>query len=181
MIAYHGVGDTPDSMASYSQLDQLAAKHRFLLVYPDSDGKLWKVPRLDFPDNDKHRDLESFDALLQEMEQQYHIDSERVYVVGMSQGATFVHWLTSQRAEQIAAAVAHSGAPSSETDPSQGRTPILLIAGQADPVHDAMKSAAQQYQAAGIASEFISVPELGHAWSAAHNEAMWDFLTETRR
>lgn len=181
MIAYHGVGDTAESMSTYSKLDQLAAKHRFLLVYPDANGKLWKIPRNDAPDNDLSRELDRFDLIVQEMEQQYRIDPNRVYVVGMSQGATFVHWLISERSSQVAAAAAHSGAPSSETDLAKGQTPILLIAGQEDVVHDAMKTAAEDYQAAGIPSEFISVPNLAHQWSVQSNEAIWAFLNNTSR
>lgn len=181
MIAYHGVGDTAESMATYSKLDQLAARHRFLLVYPDANGKLWKIPRSDAPDNDVSRELDRFDVLLQEMEQQHGIDPDRVYVVGMSQGATFAQWLISERSSQLAAAAAHSGAPSSETDLSKGRTPILLIAGQEDPVHEAMVAATVDYQAAGIPSKFISVPNLAHQWSAQSNEAIWAFLNNTSR
>lgn len=181
MIAYHGVGDTAESMSTYSKLDQLAAKHRFLLVYPDANGKLWKIPRSDAPDNKVTRELDRFDLIVQEMGQQYRVDSNRVYVVGMSQGATFVHWLIGERSSNITAAAAHSGAPLSETDLAKGQTPILLIAGQEDAVHDAMKTAAEDYQAAGIPSEFISVPGLGHQWSVGSNEAIWTFLESKSR
>lgn len=178
VIAYHGIGDTPESMATYTKLDYLAARHGFLLVYPDAEGKLWKVPRRDAPSRDTNRDIERFDLLLKDIKQQYDIDPQRVYVVGMSQGATFVHWLIRQRSAQIAAAAAHSGAPPGGVDLPQTNVPILLIAGQEDPVHGAIRSAADQYQATGTQSRFISVPGLGHNWSATHNEAIWTFLNQ---
>lgn len=181
VIAYHGIGDTPESMARYSKLDQLAAKHQFLLVYPDAEGKLWKVPRREVPNGDATGDLEAFDAIVHEMKQRYSVDADRIYVVGMSQGATFVHWLVSQRSSEIAAAVAHSGTPSNDTQISLGKTRILLIAGQQDMVHDLMKQTAKQYEMTGISSAFISVPGLGHQWSTAHNEEIWKFLSESHR
>ncbi|MBA2115654.1 alpha/beta hydrolase family esterase [Bremerella alba] len=181
VIAYHGVGDTPESMANYSKLDQLAAKHRFLLVYPDAKGRLWRVPRSDDPGHGESRDLDRFDLILREIESHYAIDPKQIYVVGMSQGATFVHGLIRNRPNLVAAVVAHSGTPSKGTDFSKGMTPILLIAGQNDLVHDAMEAAAQEYHDADTASEFVSVPGLGHEWSIDHNEAIWTFLSGIRR
>jgi len=181
VIAYHGVGDTPEAMAGYSQLDQLAAEQRFVLVYPHAQGKLWQVPRANAPSQDTSRDLQRFDKIVQKMKQQYAIDLDRVYVVGMSQGGTFVQFLVTQRPKQIAAAVAHSGASSEATDSARGQPPLLLIAGHEDPVHDAVQAAASDYQSAGSASEFISVSGLGHQWSPSHNDAIWEFLKERRR
>jgi poly(3-hydroxybutyrate) depolymerase len=34
VFAFHGIGDSAESMASYSQLDRVASDHGFLLVYP---------------------------------------------------------------------------------------------------------------------------------------------------
>ncbi len=181
VIAYHGIGDTPESMANQSKLDELAARNGFLLVYPDAKGKLWSVPRSDAPNNEASRDVARFDALLQKIEQQYNIDRRQVYVVGMSQGATFVHWLIHERPKRIAAAAAHSGAPPGTIDFTQTTVPIMLIAGQENLVHDPMKTAADNYQAAGVATQFISVPGLGHSWSTTHNEAIWAFLNQEHR
>ncbi|MEW4560972.1 PHB depolymerase family esterase [Bremerella sp. JC770] len=179
VIAYHGIGDTSESMARYSQLDELAARHQFLLVYPDAEGKLWNVPRSGVSGNNISKDIERFDLILQEVDRQYSIDVKRVYVVGMSHGATFVYWLISQRSAKIAAAVAHSGAPTSETNLGEGPTPVLLIVGQEDPVQEAMRVTAQEYETVGNPNEFILVPGLGHEWFASHNEAIWSFLSKT--
>lgn len=178
VIAWHGFGDTAASMASYSGLDQLAAQQHFLLVYPEVEKGGWRYPLSGAPNTEAEADVEFFDALLSDLARHASIDRERVYVVGMSQGATFGQWLASQRSRDIAAVVAHSGGPPKELEVATFSVPILLIAGTKDQVHDSLKKLAGDYPGK---AEFVSVPGLGHAWSTSQNEAIWKFLSRHKR
>lgn len=181
VIAWHGFGDSPDSMSDYSELDQLAAKHRFVLAYPAGVRGSWRIPMPDAPNANVEKDVQLFDALVEQLTQDGLIDLDRIYLAGMSQGAIFAQWLASQRPEEIAAVAAHSGSPPQAVDLSTAKVPTLLIAGQQDLVHDSIRDDVTQYQAAGCEAKFLSVPNLDHAWSAAHNEAIWEFLSPHTR
>ncbi len=179
VVAWHGFGDTAESMAQYTGLDGLAARHQFLLVYPEVEKGGWRYPRPGAPNTGIDADVEFFDALLGDLSRHASIDLDRIYVVGMSQGATFVQWLAIQRARDIAAVVAHSGGPPQEVDSTTFQVPIMLIAGTHDHlVHDALQKSARDY---GAEAAFVSVPGLGHAWSNKHNEAIWTFLSRHKR
>ncbi|PQO47057.1 phospholipase [Blastopirellula marina] len=164
-------------MADYSELDELAAKHHFILAYPAGIRGSWRVPMPDAPNANVEEDIQLFDALVEQISAQHAIDHDRIYVVGMSQGAIFAQWLASQRPDEIAAVAAHSGSPPKVFEFSTAKVSTLLIAGQEDLVHDSMRDDVTQYQAAGCEAKFLSIPNLGHAWSAAHNKAIWDFLS----
>ncbi|WP_158265445.1 alpha/beta hydrolase family esterase [Blastopirellula marina] len=178
VIAWHGFGDTAESMAKYSDLDRLADRHQFLLVYPEVEKGGWRYPLPGAPNTNADADVEFFDALLSDLPRHATIDLEHVYVVGMSQGATFAQWLASQRPRDIAAVVAHSGGAPKELDPAVFQVPIMLIAGTEDLVHDSMQQSAAKYK---TEVEFVSVPGLGHAWDSRQNEAIWEFLSRHKR
>ncbi|HVW36329.1 MAG TPA: PHB depolymerase family esterase, partial [Pirellulales bacterium] len=108
---------------------------------------------------------------------QFDIDPSRVYVVGMSNGASFVQLLTAARPDKIAAAAAHSGPDPREDRSSVGGPPIVLIVGDEDFAHFAMQSDAKRYRTGGRMVEFISIPGWGHAWSTKHNSQIWRYLS----
>ncbi|MBI1248103.1 phospholipase [bacterium] len=181
IIAWHGVGDTAESMAKYSQLDELAAEQRFVLVYPDANQKLWQVPRAEIPDKPAMRDVEFFDRIVKDVSDRQSIDQDRIYVAGMSQGATFVHWLIACRSDQIAAAVAHSGSPPQPLKLTGMRPPILQIVGNEDNARNGVVEASEAYQTSGIECQLVEVPSLGHRWATSQNERIWGFLKDRRR
>lgn len=177
VFAFHGVGDSPENMARYTKLNRLAAREGFLLVYPEARKGMWATMEVDERPLDANLDIQFFDELLKHLSKQFEIDSSRVYVVGMSNGASFAQLLTIARPDKIAAAAAHSGPDPREERSSVGGPPIMLIVGDEDFAHFAMQSDAKRYRAGGRLVEFISIPGLGHAWSAKHNWQIWRFLS----
>ncbi len=176
VFAFHGTGDTPESMAGYSGLDRLAAKNGFLLVYPAARGSMWATTDGDLDDPDKNQDVRFVDRLLKELTNRHNIDRRRVYAVGMSNGASFAQLLATVRSE-IAAVVAHSGGRTRGLFPAERGYPVMLIVGQDDPRLPAMRSDAAQYRSEGHDVLFAAIPQLGHEWSKGHNAAMWEFLS----
>ncbi len=188
VFAFHGAGDTPEQMAQYTGLDDLAVAHNFYLVYPQGRFQSW--PPAIYAENSEpvERELAFFDAILEDMSGRYTIDGERVYAVGMSQGAAFVELLVAKRNSCLAAAVSHSGwLP--EPLSSEGWTvdfpcPILLIAGAADrQVTPTMAERARDcFERKGHPTELLIIPELGHRWARDHdiNQRIWQFLSPRR-
>ncbi len=175
LFAFHGVGDSTDSMAEYSDLDRTAAENGFLLVYPATRRFSWASHVSESSPVEANPDVTFFDALLSHLEQKFEIDSERIYLAGMSNGASFVQLLAAHR-ENVAAVVAHSGPSPIEIDEMSRRFPILLIAGADDSIVDEMQLNAEQYRQADFDCELVTVPGLGHEWSRSNNPQLWAFL-----
>lgn len=188
LFAFHGAGDTPEQMARYTQLDQLAASKGLYLVYPQGLHLSW--PPFIPADNPEYveRDLAFFDTLCRDLNARYPVDEKRVYVAGMSQGAAFVSLLVAKRSDKLAAAVSHSGwladPLSEEGIHAQRKCPVMFIAGSEDRQisPDAVKEAYTCFGREGHPVEFCLIEGLGHRWALEHdvNERMWRFLQRYR-
>ncbi len=174
VFAFHGTGDSTDSMAAYSSLDRLAVQQGFILVYPAARKSMWATMETD--NLDENVDICFFDLLLDQISHRFEIDRQRIYLVGMSNGASFVQLLAAARSNDIAAVVAHSGSMPCEIISSDNPRPVMLIVGSEDSAFFAMRSDADKYRAVGHYVEFVSVPGLAHEWSTRHNADMWIFF-----
>ncbi|MCC9609443.1 dienelactone hydrolase family protein [Blastopirellula sp. JC732] len=173
ILVFHGIGDTPESMAAYSQLDRLAAAGKAYVVYPETRMGMWDIHKAKPEDFRENRDLPLIDRLLDRLKNQ--LKTDRVALVGMSNGGTFAQ-LAAQARSDIDLVVAHSGAKPQEL--VIGRmTPILLVVGTSDLVIDAVRQDASQYRAAGCTATLLEDPGLGHKWSSRFDAEIDAFLT----
>lgn len=181
VFAFHGgIIDSKELMPVYSQLDALARKEKFILVYPNADNKVgwWLVKAL------AQGDIRFFDELLKHLVEQYNVDLNRVYCTGMSSGGFFCHLLASERSEKIAAIAAHSaglGVLANGVDPKK-KTAVLVIHGAKDPVISVEegRKARDAYEKAGYPLKYVEYPEVGHNWALFQgvNETIWTFFSE---
>lgn len=176
VFAFHGIGDSSDSMATYSQLDRVASEHGFLLIYPSGLNAKWAASNVAPRTLDANPDVRFFDALLKHIAAQYAIDDKRLYLIGMSNGASFVQLLANARSSDIAAVVACSGQRPRILNDARRSFPILLIVGDDDMASGSMESDHDYYRAAGHEADLIIVRGLGHEWSPQHNTRAWDFM-----
>jgi poly(3-hydroxybutyrate) depolymerase len=177
VFAFHGIGDSTASMANYSRLDRSAVQNGYILVYPAALQSMWATMNIDLSDLDSNPDVRFFDQLIEHVASKNQIDRDRVYVMGMSNGATFAQLLAAARSDQIAAVVAHSGTRLmglADGDPS---LPIMLIVGEDDTACSQMSVDAKQYLRNGNTVEYVSIPRLAHQWSTRHNDDMWRFMS----
>jgi poly(3-hydroxybutyrate) depolymerase len=178
VFAFHGIGDsTTEEMAVYSDLDRLAAENGFILVYPVARNHMWATMNIDPKNLDCNPDVRFFDQLLGHLGERFRLDPNGVYLVGMSNGASFAQLVAFVRAN-VAAVVAHSGAKPVELTGAIRPFAIQLLVGADDLAVNGIQSDAAQYSKDGHAVELIVVSGLGHQWSIAHNWKMWGFLSE---
>lgn len=178
VFAFHGIGDSADSMAEYSRLDCVAARNGFILVYPASLNSMWTTIDVDSSNLETNSDVRFFDQLLAHLTSVYNVDRDRIYLTGMSNGASFVQLLATARSDDVAALVAHSGSRLRGLAECDRLLPIMLIVGADDSVGSIMQSDAEQYRLAGHTVEYINVPRLAHEWSTRHNNEMWRFMSQ---
>lgn len=180
VFAFHGVGETPEAMAEYCGWDALAAREGFLLVYPAAERGIWRTVEVDDEQLDEHADLRFFDVLLDHLSTRYPIDHRRVYLLGMSNGATFAQLVAGERRQQVAAIVAHSGPQQASVVPRSDAPPLMLLVGAEDSAQATIRQDAELTEAAGREVALVLIPRLEHAWSVAHNAQMWQFLEAAR-
>ncbi len=178
IFAFHGLGDTPDSMATYTKLGRQAYWHNFVLVFPAGERRMWNVEKIDAEEITNHSDVRLFDAILEKLKSNYDINQNRIYAVGMSNGAGFVQLLANARSTVIAAVAAHSGKRPSGLPSPKRAFPIFLLSGADDMAASAVKEDAKAYSAAGHETKMTIINNHGHVWSVPHNEAIWTFLSQ---
>jgi len=184
VIAFHGMLiDSKDLMPKYTKLSELATEKKFILVYPDAQGRMWGI----MPDKVK-ADLAFFDALVAEVKRRYRVDPDRVYVVGMSNGGYFAHLIGKERSKDIAAAVSHSGPLGLQTFAginAERKYPVMIVHGSEDkvlPVEWARENR-DKYRREKHEVNYVEVAGLGHIWATKEkiNEQIWEFFAEHPR
>ncbi|NQT16172.1 MAG: dienelactone hydrolase family protein [Planctomycetes bacterium] len=182
VFAFHGHGNTPESEADRTKLDQLAAARGFVLVYPAALDGSWRTHALDESESaEENCDIRFFDALLDHLSVDLNVDRKRVYLVGMSMGATFVHDVALARSDKVAAALAHSSSPPPGIE-CERPFPIMMVIGANEPPY-ALQSArdgARRYREKGHICELLLVRGIGHEWAQGQNMRMWRFLARHR-
>jgi len=175
---FHGHGNTPESEADRTRLDQLAAAHRIVLVYPAAIEGNWRTRAIDSSSLDENLDVRFFDALLEHLIRRLDVDPARVYVTGMSMGAEFVHELAMARSRKIAAVVAHSACASGEIH-SERQFPIMIAVGEKEyTLLEAARQDALEYRSQGHVCEVLVNHGRGHQWARDRIMQMWRFLAK---
>jgi poly(3-hydroxybutyrate) depolymerase len=179
VFAFHGgLIDNKDLMAFYTQLDHLAKKEKFILVFPNASNRVgWFVVK-----EVAGIDVSFFDALLKRLSGQYNVDMNRVYCTGESSGGCFCHVLAQERSKVIAAIAPHSAVLASLRGKveSERKIPAFIIHGAADPIIKVEfgQKARDAYKAADHEVQYWEIPGHGHEWALFRgvNEKIWEFF-----
>lgn len=181
VIAFHGMLiDSKDVMPKYTKLSETAAKHRFIIAYPNAIDAIWGIG----PDKVK-KDLAFFDDLLAKLKADYKIDADRIYVVGMSNGGYFAHLVGKERSKTVAAVAGHSTVLGLQTAfgiRADRKFPVLIAHGDKDPLFslDLAKENRDKYKKEGHEVKFVELTGYGHEWGtkAEINETIWKFFAD---
>lgn len=139
VFMFHGHGGTMQNMFRTRGFEKLWPEA--IIVCPqglktpgqltDPDGSLpgWQKAAGDMND----RDIHFFDAMLQTLQQDYKVNSRRIYATGHSNGGAFTYLLWAMRGD-VLAAVAPSGAAGLRLIGMLTPKPAMHIMGEADPL-----------------------------------------------
>jgi polyhydroxybutyrate depolymerase len=184
VVAFHGMLiDSKDLMPRYTKLDELAAEKKFIIVFPEAQGKAWGL----LPEKVK-ADLDFFDALFAELHKRHKLDADRIYVLGMSNGGYFAHLVAKERSKTVAAAMSHSGPLGLQTLAginAERKFPVMIVHGDKDkllPVEWARENR-DKYQKEKHEVKYVEVAGLGHVWATEQkiNEQVWEFFEKHPR
>lgn len=107
VIALHGAAQSAESFRAYFGLDEAAAKHGFVAVYPQGEGRVWNDGR---PAAMRLKavlrpgdDVAFLVALAQKLAADGIADPARIYLTGISNGGFMVQRMACEHAELFAA------------------------------------------------------------------------------
>jgi polyhydroxybutyrate depolymerase len=106
LVALHGGGGTGQGMNKVTDLNAIADRENFIVVYPDGFEKHWNDGRgVQRYRTQKQNvdDVGFISALIDRLSSELNIDAERVYVTGISNGAMMSHRLGCELSQKIAA------------------------------------------------------------------------------
>jgi polyhydroxybutyrate depolymerase len=101
MFVLCGHGMTGAQQQKDTQMDKIADRDKFITVYPDAIDMNW--------DQSGTSDFVFYLALLDSIDAKYHVDRNRVYAAGFSQGAGMTHAVGCGYADKFAAIAPVSG------------------------------------------------------------------------
>lgn len=140
IFALHGGGGTAEGAVNFYNLNPLADKNNFIVVYPDAVNKAWNIPgitsrvkKLDTAVDDVH----FISVLLDTLIANYKTDDKKIYCTGISRGAMFSYYLADALNERIAAIAPVCGSISktlATTYSFKKPIPVLIINGSDDPL-----------------------------------------------
>jgi len=142
VVMLHGKTQTGSAMAQSTTMRRVADEHGFLLLYPDGIQNQWNYV-LDVPfyysesETQRLDDLAFLQAIIDELDADYNIDRNRMYVAGLSNGGFMTHRLACTGSDTFAAfaSVAATAFTGLETL-CEGANPIpfMLIHGTQDTI-----------------------------------------------
>ena len=180
IFSFHGGGDTTNSHIAINDFSELAESENFIAVYPQAaidpqDGSnawIHKAPT-------SHDDIFFVEAIIDNLNNDFLINNDRIYACGYSEGGIFSYELACRLNSRIAAISSVSGSmlvdsfrdsyynlgPCSPMHP----TAVLLIAGTADFNPHSMYNGLQPY--------YMSVEEITNYWANYNNCEVEPILT----
>lgn len=142
VILLHGYGASAQVQEAYFKFSPLAASEGFLYAMPngtpDKDGnKFWDATDAccDFSGRAVD-DVAYVNGIIDDVQQRFHLDTKRVYVVGHSNGGFMAHRLACDLSPRIAAVASLAGAQVKDVSKCAPSEPVavLQVHGDADTV-----------------------------------------------
>jgi polyhydroxybutyrate depolymerase len=140
VFVFHGGGGNGSGMASLTKFDKLADREGFIAVFPDGVGNSWNDGRQNLASEAyllNVDDVGFVDAMIETISLEFPVDRKKIYATGISNGATFCHFLAAQRASTFAAIAPVAGGlaiPFNEQFNPDDSVSVLIIQGTDDPL-----------------------------------------------
>lgn len=114
MVMVHGCGQDSESFAQCTGMNRIAARERFLVLYPEQD-RLANAQRcwnwFDTTSGRAHGESDLVLAAIQQVCRQHPVDRARVAIAGLSAGASMAALVATRHPARFQAIAMHSGIP----------------------------------------------------------------------
>ncbi|MGQ0642825.1 MAG: extracellular catalytic domain type 1 short-chain-length polyhydroxyalkanoate depolymerase [Gemmatimonadaceae bacterium] len=141
VIAFHGGGGNASGFQEYAELDAIADRERFLVVYPNGTGPLprrlltWNAGDgcCGYAVQRNVDDVGFAVALIDDLERRTPLDRRRIYATGHSNGGIMSHRLAAERPDLVAAVAPVAGSLDLEQFAPTRAVAVLQIHSVDDP------------------------------------------------
>ena len=157
MVMLHGCGQTGRDFALSTRMDRLAARHRFLVLYPEQDRLANPQGCWNWYDRRSGKADAEAATLMAAIDQVcllYRADRDRVAVAGLSAGASMAALLATRYPVRFRAVAMHSGVA-----PGAAKSPVTAL-GAMHGQHPPTVLATAVGKALGAAALFTTLPPL---------------------
>lgn len=130
LLELHGRGIPPMLFDRWTGFSALADEEGIVLAMPSAIGEVWndgRYRRSDWPEHAMIDDVGFLLAVIDDVAKRQAIDAGRVYVVGMSNGATMAGRLAWEHAERLAAVAQIAGTAAADVAARQDPGPPLPL------------------------------------------------------
>ena len=127
VFVLHGATESPEGVEHLSGITAKADTENFIAVYPRGTGRLptWNAGNCcGYAQQNQIDDVAFLCALMAKLEQDYSIDSHRIFAAGISNGAMMSYRLACELSDKIAAIAPIEGA---QNFPCHPANPVSLI------------------------------------------------------
>ena len=137
VFVLHGGGQSPESAEQMSGMSAKADQEKFLAVYPSGTGRFSRMPTWNSGAccsyaMDHHVDDVAFlRALIKKLEQDYSVDSKRIFFTGISNGGMMSYRAACEMSDVVAAVAPVEGAQDLDCRPSNPVS-VVVFHGTAD-------------------------------------------------
>jgi poly(3-hydroxybutyrate) depolymerase len=126
VVVFHGLGESVSYLSAGTGFDDVAARHRFVVAYPNAVlAQKWELNH-----HDGDRDVDHIRSFIGKVVKRVCTDPARVYLTGFSNGAGFAYRAGCELSGQVAAIAPVSGSYRSQDACSAGPMPTLEIHGR---------------------------------------------------
>ena len=125
IVMLHGCAQDAKGFALATRMNRVAAKERFLVLYPEQDRRANLQGCWNWYDTDTRRAYREAATVLAAIDQVCllnRVDTSRIAVAGLSAGASMAALLASRHPARFAAVVMHSGIP-----PGMAHSPVSAL------------------------------------------------------
>jgi len=125
LVMLHGCGQDAKSFATVTRMNLIAARERFVVLYPEQDRLANVNGCWNWFDTDSGRAFGEAGLIMKAIDQVclfYRVDRARVAVAGLSAGASMAALLATQHPGRFKAVVMHSGIP-----PGTAHSPLSAL------------------------------------------------------
>lgn len=138
VIDIHGWGDNPSNQRSISGFESLAKTEGFIVVWPYGLCNSWNSGEQCCPpaSSDEIDDVGFIRKLIEKVSGKYNIDSDRIYVTGLSNGCSMTQRLANEASDVVTAAACmalHLLVPEA---PDYDPIPVMTLLGTNDDLYN---------------------------------------------
>ena len=138
LLLLHDAGSSGEEIAAITRFAELADAHGFVLACPDGTGLsrrslAWNAAGVAGRGRDgRADDVGYLQTVIDNVKQRVPVDPERIYAVGLGQGATLCHRLAREAGGLLAAIAAVGGGLPGPMGQGGGRVGVMLVRGRPD-------------------------------------------------